>query len=632
MSDQINHECGLAYIRLLKPIQHYIEKYGTALYGLNKLYLLMEKQRNRGQDGAGVANVKLNSEPGNPYIFRKRSIEKDATTDIFGQIQKHFLEATKHDPSLMKNGKWLHDNVPFSGNILMGHLRYGTHSENTIDACHPFLRQNNWMCRNLVLAGNFNLTNNDLLFRKLVELGQHPRASSDTVTVLEKIGHFLDEENERLYRKYKSEGYSRREITGLIAENISIPNVLQKSARDFDGGYIMMGTMGHGDSFILRDPAGIRPISWYQDDEVVVAASERPAIQTAFNVPLRDIQEVDPGNALIIRRNNQVKQSQIMEPVERQSCSFERIYFSRGTDADIYRERKALGRNLTNSVLEAIDYDLDNAAFSYIPNTAEMAFLGLTEGLQQYLDNYRKRELSKNNLDREQIENLFKTRVRAEKIAVKDIKLRTFIADDENRSDLVSHVYDTSYGVVNAGKDTLVVLDDSIVRGTTLKQSILTILDRLGPKKIIIVSSAPQIRYPDCYGIDMSKLGDFVAFQALMRLLNDHNLMNKAAEVYQQCKEAESQSEEIYQPNFVKELYDLFTSEQISAEIAKIVRPHNLKADLQVIYQSVDDLHKASPNNNGDWYFTGNFPTPGGNRVVNKAFINYYEGRDERAY
>ena len=632
MSDQINHECGLAYVRLLKPLQYYIDKYGTPLYGLNKLYLLMEKQRNRGQDGAGIANLKLNSNPGNPYIFRKRSIQRDATSDIFGQVQQHFLEATKKDKNLMRNGKWLHDNVPFAGTLLLGHLRYGTHSENTVHACHPFLRQNNWMCRNLVLAGNFNLTNNDVLFRKLVELGQHPRAYTDTVTVLEKIGHFLDEENERLYRKFKAEGYSRKEITGLIAENLSIPNVLEKSARDFDGGYIMMGMAGNGDSFILRDPAGIRPVSWYQDDEVIVAASERPAIQTAFNVPFSQIHEITPGNALIVRRNGQHRQQRILEPMERRSCSFERIYFSRGTDANIYEERKALGRYLTNPVLEAVDHDINNTVFSYIPNTAEMAFMGLAEGLQQHLDKYRKEQLINTNPDEATVDQLFRTKVRLEKIAVKDIKMRTFITDDENRSDLVSHVYDTSYGVVRPGKDRLVVLDDSIVRGTTLKKSILTILDRLGPKEIIIVSSAPQIRYPDCYGIDMSKLGDFVAFQAMIELLKSHALMDKAAEVYQKCKEAEFLPEDADQPNYVRELYNHFTAEQISQEIARIIRPHNMKAKLKVIYQSIENLHASTPDNKGDWYFTGRFPTNGGSRVVNKAFINYYEGKNERAY
>ncbi len=635
MSDNIRHECGLAFVRLRKPLQFYIDKYGTPLYGLNKLYLLMEKQRNRGQDGAGVAAVKINSIPGNPYIFRQRSIHKDASTEIFGRIQQHFIKASANDKRLMQNGQWLHDNVPFAGNLLLGHLRYGTHSANTIHACHPFLRQNNWMCRNLVLAGNFNMTNNDLLFQKLVSLGQHPRASSDTVTVLEKIGHFLDEENERLYRQFKSEGYSRKEITGLISENISIPSVLRHSARDFDGGYVMIGMVGHGDAFVLRDPAGIRPVSWYEDDEVVVVASERPAIQTAFQAPLHKINEVQPGHALVVRRNGELSESQILDPLPRRSCSFERIYFSRGTDAEIYQERKALGRHLVKTVLKAVNYDLKNTVFSFIPNTAEMAFMGMGDGLHAHLDELRNTTFNNGNGgngNASEMKDLLSQKVRLEKIAVKDVKMRTFITDDENRGDLVSHVYDTAYGVVRPGKDTLVALDDSIVRGTTLKKSILTILDRLGPKKIIIVSSAPQIRYPDCYGIDMSKLGQFVAFQALMSLLKEKDMLDKVHEVYKKCKESENLPADQVQSNYLRELYKCFTTDEISDRIAQIIRPPHLKAELQVIYQSIEDLHKACPNHQGDWYFTGLFPTPGGNRVVNRAFINYFEGKNVRAY
>lgn len=634
MSDPIKHECGVVLIRLLKPLQYYIDKYGTPLYGINKLYLMMEKQRNRGQDGAGVGAIKFRSQSGKPYIFRKRSVRRDALGDIFSGINSHFKNArSKHGSEILRNGEWIGENVPFAGELLLGHLRYGTHGENSIHSCHPFMRQNNWMCRNLVLAGNFNMTNNDQLISKLIELGQHPRNKSDTVTVLEKVGHFLDEENERLFRKYKNEGFSRMEITGLIAENLSMVNVLKNSARDFDGGYVLAGMIGHGDAFVLRDPSGIRPVFYYADDEVLVVASERPAIQTAFNVSLEKVKQIGNGNALLIKRNGNYQEANILKPLEPKSCSFERIYFSRGTDADIYKERKALGRYLTEGVLKAVNYKIDDVVFSYIPNTAEMAFLGLVEGLNDYLDKSKKELILEKGSDLKEIDliNILNAKARVEKIAVKDVKMRTFIADDENRSSLVSHVYDVSYGVVRPGKDKLVILDDSIVRGTTLQTSILNILDRLGPKEVIVVSSAPQIRYPDCYGIDMSKLSDFVAFRALISLIKENAKEDLLEKVYYDCKDSVKYTAD-RQENHLKKLYKLFTVEEISDRIAQIVRPVNMKAKVQVIYQTIENLHASCPDHKGDWYFTGNFPTPGGNKVVNKAFMNYFEKLDVRAY
>jgi len=633
MSDQIKHECGIAFIRLLKPLSYYQQKYGTALYGLNKLYLLMEKQHNRGQDGAGIATIKLDMKPGSRYISRYRSMASNAVADIFEYVQNKFVDIQENTPELMQDTEWLKNNVSFIGEVLLGHLRYGTHGKNSIENCHPFLRQNNWMTRNLVIAGNFNMTNVDELLEQLYELGQHPKEKADTVTVLEKIGHFLDDENQDLFDQYKKEGYDNVSITHKISDHLDIANILRRSAKTWDGGYSICGMVGNGDSFIMRDPAGIRPAYYYYDDEIVVAASERPALQTAFNIQFKDVKEIDPGHALIIKKNGEVSMEQFREPTERLSCSFERIYFSKGSDVEIYRERKQLGRLLSDKILQAVNYDLKNTVFSFIPNTAEVAFFGMVDGVQQYVRRHQKDILlhKKEELTDEQLEDLLSLAPRVEKLAVKDVKLRTFITQDADRSEMVAHVYDTTYGIINNHQDTLVALDDSIVRGTTLKQSIIKIVDRLHPKKIIIVSSAPQIRYPDCYGIDMSRMGQFVAFDAAIQLLTERGMWQVIEDVYAKCKASLLlPKEEII--NHVKDIYRPFTPEEISAKIAQIITPKGTVAEVEVIYQSLENLHEACPKNKGDWYFSGNYPTPGGNKVVNKAFINWKEGNNQRAY
>jgi amidophosphoribosyltransferase len=634
MSDQIKHECGVAFIRLLKPLSFYQQKYGTALYGLNKLYLLMEKQHNRGQDGAGVATIKLDVAPGKRYISRHRSMASNAVADIFEYIQKKFADIQKESPERMADTEWLKDNVSFTGEVLLGHLRYGTHGKNSIESCHPFLRQNNWMTRNLVIAGNFNMTNVDELLQQLYDLGQHPKEKADTVTVLEKMGHFIDTEVQGLFDQYKREGLDDNgEISKLIANDMDVAKILHKSARNWDGGYTIAGMLGHGDAFIMRDPVGIRPAYYYYNDEIVVAASERPAIQTAFNIPIDDIREIKPGHALIIKKNGKVSEDMFSEPVEKKACSFERIYFSRGSDASIYRERKQLGRLLCPQILSAVDNDIKNTVFSYIPNTAEVAFYGMVEGVHKYIKKYQRDKLlnREDKISEEELTEVLCMAPRIEKIAIKDVKLRTFITQDADRSEMVAHVYDTTYGLIKNGTDTLVVLDDSIVRGTTLKQSILKILDRLGPKKIVVVSSAPQIRYPDCYGIDMSRMGEFVAFEAAISLLKEAGKEQVILEVYQKCKDSASLPKEQV-VNYVKAIYDQFTDQQISDRIAKIITPKEINCEVQVIYQTLDNLHKACPDHTGDWYFSGDFPTPGGNKVVNRAFVNWMEGKNQRAY
>lgn len=632
MSDFIKHECGIAMVRLLKPLQYYIDKYGTATYGLDKMYLLMEKQHNRGQDGAGLANIKFDVAPGERYISRYRSNDSQPIKDIFKKVNHKFQQVYNYNPELLKDGDWLKKNVAFTGQVYLGHLRYGTYGGNSIEQCHPFLRQNNWMTRNLVLAGNFNLTNVDELFNILVDIGQHPKQKSDTVTVLEKIGHYLDEGNQALYDKFKAEGYSRQEISKLIARDLDLQKILQNSAVDWDGGYAMAGMLGHGDAFVLRDPSGIRPAFWYQDDEVVVVTSERPAIQTAFNVPIETVKEITPGHALVIKKDGDVAEKQVRQPLEKTPCSFERIYFSRGSDKDIYTERKQLGRNVVPLVLKSIDNDLKNSVFSFIPNTAEISFYGMMKGMQEKLNEVKADKIAAlgSNPAKEDVAKILALRNRIEKIAIKDAKLRTFITQDNSRDDLVTHVYDITYGSVYP-TDNLVIIDDSIVRGTTLRQSILRILDRLNPKKIVVVSSAPQIRYPDCYGIDMAKLADFIAFQAAIALLKDHGKENIIKEVYDKCKAQEHlPKEEIV--NHVKEIYAPFTAEEVSRKISELLTPEDMKAEVDIVFQTIEGLHHACPNNKGDWYFTGNYPTPGGNKVVNKAFIYYFEGKNLRAY
>ena len=633
MSDQIKHECGIALVRLLKPLDYYQKKYKTVAYGRSKLYLLMEKQHNRGQDGAGVANIKLDVPPGKRYMSRYRSNDSRPIKDIFDRINKRFEESYKEFPDKFSDVDWLKENMPFSGELFMGHLRYGTFGDNSIESCHPFLRQSNWMTKNLILAGNFNLTNVDELFDLLVSLGQHPKKKSDTVTVLEKIGHFLDEDNEELYRKYKKLGYSQQEITPLIAKNLDIQKILTRSASAWDGGYAMVGLMGHGDSFVLRDPSGIRPAFYYKDDEVVAVASERPALQTAFNVSVDSIKEVQPGHALIIKKSGEISEMLIKQPLPKTPCSFERIYFSRGSDKDIYTERKKLGEALCPAILKSIDNDIENAVFSFIPNTAEIAFYGMVEGMQAHLNAQKKSKISKlgGKITDDQLDQILAAKVRTEKVAIKDAKLRTFISEDSGRDDLVAHVYDTTYGVVRPKKDTLVVIDDSIVRGTTLRQSILRILNRLKPKKILIVSSAPQIRFPDCYGIDMAKIGDFIAFNAAIELLKENGKENIIENVYNKAKKQQGLPKDQIK-NYVKEIYEPFTPEQIENKITELLTPESMEAEVQIIYQSIEGLHASCPDHKGDWYFTGNYPTPGGNKVVNKAFMNYYEGIDSRAY
>ena len=631
MSDFLTHECGIALLRLKNPLQYYINKYGTAFYALNKMYLLMEKQHNRGQDGAGLANIKLDVSPGKRYISRMRSVDNKPIQDAFGKIMGRFGEIS---PDQLSDADYLQQNFAFTGELSLGHLRYGTYGKNDIENCHPFLRQNNWRTRNLVVAGNFNMTNVDELFDVLIEIGQHPKQKSDTVTVLEKIGHYLDVENQTLFDALKAEGLDNRSISEKIADTLDLGKVLRSSASDFDGGYAMCGLLGHGDAFVLRDPNGIRPAYWYEDDEVVVAASERPVIQTAFNLKADDVVEVEPGHALIIRRNGTTSLEKVLEPRDRAACSFERIYFSRGNDKDIYEERKALGEGVVSQVLEAVEHDLDNTVVSFIPNTAEVCFYGLIKGLEDRL-NRSKIERIKGlgaNPSAEDIESVLSERARVEKITIKDAKLRTFISEDATRDDLVAHVYDIAYGTVNPGVDNLVVIDDSIVRGTTLKKSILRILDRLGPKRIVVASSAPQIRYPDCYGIDMAKMGDFIAFQAAVSLLIERGMGNILDETYEKClKELEKPlSEDIQNP--VTAIYEPFSPDEISDRISKLLTPEGMGAEVKIIFQSIEGLHKACPDHTGDWYFTGNYPTPGGRRVVNKAFVYFMEGRSERAY
>lgn len=633
MSDPIKHECGIALLRLKRPLQFYLDKYGTAFYGLNKLHLLMEKQQNRGQDGAGVANIKLDMNPGERYISRYRSIDNKPIQDIFDHINNRFQEIEEENPALLKDVDYLKKNAGFTGELFLGHLRYGTFGRNSIESCHPFLRQNNWITRNLAVAGNFNLTNVDELFEVLTTLGQHPKEKSDTVTVLEKIGHFLDEENEELYEQLKAQGYSANEIYARIAKTLNIEKILKRASNDWDGGYAMAGLFGHGDAFVLRDPSGIRPAYWYEDDEVCVVASERPVIQTAFRLKVDDIKELGAGNALIIKKDGQVREVSINEAQTPASCSFERIYFSRGNDFDIYNERKELGNLVVEQVLQAVDYDLDNSVFSFIPNTAETSFYGMIKGLEDHLNDRKYKAILElgDQATPEKLQEIIYQRARIEKIAIKDAKLRTFITQDNDRDDLVAHVYDITYGSVVRGKDNLVVIDDSIVRGTTLKQSILRILDRLEPKKIVVVSSAPQIRYPDCYGIDMARMGDFIAFEAAISLLKDRGKTHVIDEVYRKCKEQEKLPKAQIK-NYVKEIYDGFTATEISAKIAQLLTPKEIQAEVVIVYQTVENLHKACPNHPGDWYFTGDFPTPGGNKVVNRAFINYMEGINERPY
>ena len=633
MSDSIQHECGIALIRLKKPIQYFIDNYGSAFYGVNKLHLLMEKQHNRGQDGAGVANIKLDMRPGERYISRVRSVQKAPIQDIFDQINLKFKDLYDANPDSIQDVDFLKRNVGFTGELFLGHLRYGTFGRNSKESCHPFLRQNNWITRNLVVAGNFNLTNVDELFDVLLNVGQHPKEKSDTVTVLEKIGHFLDVENDELYNEFKSEGLSNDEVYAKIANEIGIEKILKKASEDWDGGYTMAGLLGHGDAFVLRDPSGIRPAFWFENDEVCVVASERPAIQTAFNVQVEDVNELTPGHALIIKKNGAVKETLINEPNEPRKCSFERIYFSRGSDKDIYTERKALGKLIVPPVLETINHDLDNTVFSFIPNTAEISFYGLVKGLDQHLNEKKIAQIQAlgSNPTEEEIQKVIRQRARIEKIAIKDAKLRTFITQDDSRDDLVSHIYDITYGGIRADQDNLVVIDDSIVRGTTLRKSIFKILDRLKPKKIVIVSSAPQIRYPDCYGIDMAKLCDFIAFNAAIALLKERGMEQVIEDVYtKSLGQMDLPKEEVI--NFVKEIYSPFKPEEISAKISELLTPNDMKSPVEIVFQSIENLHKACPNNTGDWYFTGNYPTPGGNKVVNKAFINWKENRNERAY
>jgi len=633
MSDPIKHECGIALLRLKKPLEYYLDKYGSALWGLNKMHLLMEKQHNRGQDGAGIANIKLDMQPGERYISRSRSVQKNPTQDIFDQINAKFRAIYDENPEHLNDIKYLKENVGFTGEVFLGHLRYGTYGRNSIESCHPFLRQSNWMTRNLVVAGNFNLTNVDELFGTLVELGQHPKEKSDTVTVMEKIGHFLDVENDELYAHYKALGYAKTDIYERIQHEIKIDKILKKASERWDGGYAMAGLLGHGSAFVLRDPNGIRPAFWYEDDEICVVASERPVIQTAFNLKEEQIQELQPGHALIIEKKGEVKEIEINAPKEIKKCSFERIYFSRGSDSDIYKERKALGRLIVQDVLESVGHDYDNSVFSFIPNTAEVSFYGLIKGLEEALNTDKIKQLAAlgGTASTDQISEIVNRRARIEKIAIKDAKLRTFITQDDSRDDLVAHVYDITYGSVRRGTDNLIVIDDSIVRGTTLRQSILRILDRLGPKKIVVVSSAPQIRYPDCYGIDMAKMGDFIAFEAAIALLRESGQAQVIDNVYKAALEQVQLPKEQVK-NVVKEIYAPFSDKQISTQIAKMLTPAGINAEVEIIYQSVENLHIACPGHLGDWYFTGDYPTPGGNKVVNRAFINWMEKRNERAY
>ncbi|WP_299063378.1 amidophosphoribosyltransferase [uncultured Polaribacter sp.] len=632
MSDAIKHECGIALVRLKKPLQFYKDKYGTAFYGINKMYLLMEKQHNRGQDGAGFASVKFNVEPGTRYISRVRSNKSQPIQDVFGQINDRLNGVLEQNPDKKDDVAWQEENMPYIGNLFLGHVRYGTFGKNSIESVHPFLRQSNWKHQNLIVAGNFNMTNSKHLLEELIELGQHPKEFTDTVTVMEKIGHFLEDEVAKLYQKAKKKGFNKKNASPYIEENLSIKKVLKRSSKNWDGGYAMAGLVGHGDAFVLRDPNGIRPTYFFEDEEVVVVASERPVIQTVFNIEIDKVQELERGHALIIKKNGKTSIKQVLEPRENKACSFERIYFSRGSDASIYEERKNLGKLVFPKILKSIDSDISNTVFSYIPNTAETSFYGMTEAAEDLLNQQKTEKIlaGGTKLSAEKVTEILSERARFEKIAIKDAKLRTFIADDSSRDDLVEHVYDITYGVVKP-TDNLVIIDDSIVRGTTLKKSIIKILDRLNPKKIIVVSSAPQIRYPDCYGIDMARIDAFIAFKAAVELLKDSNQEHIISEVYKKSKGQQAKSDEEI-VNFVKEIYAPFTTEEISAKIAQMLKTKDVKADVEVIYQTVENLHKACPNNLGDWYFTGDYPTPGGHRVVNEAFINYYEGNDKRAY
>jgi len=632
MSDAIKHECGISVIRLLKPLEYYKEKYGSAFYGVNKMYLMMEKQHNRGQDGAGFASIKLDVEAGQRYMSRVRSCEQQPIQNIFAQINDRINKELKEHPEYENNVALQKKNIPYIGELLLGHVRYGTFGKNSIESVHPFLRQNNWMHRNLIVAGNFNMTNVHELFDNLVQLGQHPKEMADTVTVMEKIGHFLDDAVAKLYKEIKKEGYTKQEASAIIAERLKVSKILRRAAKNFDGGYAMAGLLGHGDAFVLRDPAGIRPAYYYKDDEVVVIASERPAIQTVFNVPYESVKELDPGHAIIIKKSGSSAIKKILEPTERKACSFERIYFSRGSDKEIYQERKELGKLVFPQILKAIDHNIKNTVFSYIPNTAETSFFGMVKEAQNYLNKKKEEQILAigAKITSEELHEILEVRPRIEKVAIKDAKLRTFITQDDSRDDLVTHVYDISYGSVKKG-DNLVIIDDSIVRGTTLKKSILRILDRLSPKKIIVVSSAPQIRYPDCYGIDMAKLEDFIAFRAALSLHKDNNSLDLVETIYKKCiDQIKSKDKDVI--NYVKEFYAPFTANQISKKIGELLSPNEIRAEVEIIYQSISSLHKACPKNLGDWYFTGNYPTPGGNRVVNRAFINFYEGKNQRAY
>ncbi len=633
MGEAIKHECGVVLVRLLKPLEYYLIHHGSVIYGLDKMYLLMEKQHNRGQDGAGIGCLKLDVDPGTRYMTRLKSRAHNPIKDIFDHIYDKLEKVGEKNPSRLNDASWLKANLDFVSELYIGHLRYGTFGHNTIKNCHPVTRENNWMSKNLMIAGNFNLTNVNEMFKSLLDIGQHPKETTDTITILEKFGHFLDDENEDLYRKYKDQGYSKKDISPLIAQNININNVLRKSSKYWDGGYVITGMIGHGDSFIMRDPCGIRPAFYYWDEEVIVAASERPTIQTAFNIPINNIKELKPGHALIIKKDGSWSEEPFTSSHEKRSCSFERIYFSRGTDADIYHERKNLGRQLVAEVLNTINYDLENTIFSYIPNTAIAAFNGMIEELNNFCTKVKADRITElqNNFSTEKLNNILTLKPRTEQIAVKDVKLRTFITEDNKRDDLVAHVYDVTYGVVRKDKDTLVVIDDSIVRGTTLKQSILKMLDRLGPKKIVIVSSAPQVRYPDCYGIDMTKLNEFIAFKAAIELLKEQKLTNIITEVYNMCKKQEDQPKEKV-INHVKQIYKPFTAKQISSKIAEILKPKEMQAHLEIVYQTIEDLHTSCPGHKGDWYFTGNYPTPGGNKVVNRSFINFIEGKNQRSY
>jgi len=632
MSDAIKHECGIAHIRLLKPLDYYKKKYGTAFYGINKMYLIMEKQHNRGQDGAGFASVKLDVEPGQRYISRVRSVAQQPIQDIFSQINDRINSLLEANPNYRLNISKNKHMVPYIGEVMIGHVRYGTFGKNSVESVHPFLRQNNWMHRNLILAGNFNMTNVRQLFNNLVEIGQHPKDYTDTITIMEKIGHFLDDAVSKLYKKLKREGYSKMECSPLIADRLNIKKILKKASKNWDGGYAIAGMMGHGDSFVFRDPAGIRPAYYYMDEEVVVVASERPVIQTVFNVNFDNVHELPPGSAIISKKSGKTSVDQILEPTDRKACSFERIYFSRGSDAEIYQERKLLGKLIVPEVLRQVDYDIKNSVFSFIPNTAETSFYGMIETVESYL-NKRKTEAilkGKRSLSAEKVTQILSQHTRTEKIAIKDVKLRTFITEDSSRDDLVAHVYDVTYGVVKP-EDNLVIIDDSIVRGTTLKKSILKMLDRLSPKRIVVVSSAPQIRYPDCYGIDMANLEDLIAFQAALSLLKDNGKSKLIENVYKKCKSQENYEDSRVE-NFVKEIYAPFSAEDISKKIAALLSVEGINAEVKIIFQTIQNLHYACPKNLGDWYFTGNYPTDGGNRVVNQAFINFYEGKKERAY